>query len=50
MKIIKGKTWIFGDLIDTDLIIPHAYLATANPEELVTYLRYYYPSFKIEKP
>jgi len=22
----------------------------ANPEELVTYLRYYYPSFKIEKP
>ncbi len=35
MKLVEGKVWTFGDLVDTDLIIPHAYLTTANPEELV---------------
>ncbi len=32
---LKGKAWIFGDSIDTDVIIPHNYLTTFNPEELV---------------
>jgi len=35
VKPIEGKVWTFGDLIDTDLIIPHAYLTTPEPEEQV---------------
>jgi 3-isopropylmalate/(R)-2-methylmalate dehydratase small subunit len=35
MKIIKGKAWTFGDFVDTDLIIPHTFLTTANPDDLV---------------
>ncbi|MBN2156565.1 MAG: 3-isopropylmalate dehydratase [Candidatus Lokiarchaeota archaeon] len=34
MNTITGKVWVFGDFIDTDLIIPHAYLATSDPSEL----------------
>ena len=37
MNIIKGRVWTFGDLIDTDVILPHSYLTTSNPEELVTH-------------
>ena len=32
MKPMKGKVWTFGDNIDTDLIIPHAYLMTDDPQ------------------
>ena len=32
---LKGKVWTFGDSIDTDVIIPHIYLSTSDPEELV---------------
>ena len=35
MTVLKGKAWCFGDLVDTDIIIPHMYLTTANPCELV---------------
>jgi 3-isopropylmalate/(R)-2-methylmalate dehydratase small subunit len=32
--LIKGKTWKFGDNIDTDAIIPARYLNTSDPAEL----------------
>jgi 3-isopropylmalate/(R)-2-methylmalate dehydratase small subunit len=35
LRQIQGKVWTFGDKIDTDLIMPHAYLMTDNPEEQV---------------
>jgi len=35
--MIKGKTWRFGDDVDTDLIIPARYLNTSDPKELATH-------------
>lgn len=34
----SGKAWIFGDDINTDLIIPARYLNTTNPRELAAHL------------
>jgi 3-isopropylmalate/(R)-2-methylmalate dehydratase small subunit len=36
--ILKGKTWKFGDNIDTDVIIPARYLNTSDPVELARHV------------
>jgi len=36
--IIKGRTWKFGDNIDTDAIIPARYLNTSDPKELAKHV------------
>ena len=35
--ILKGKAWVFGDNIDTDVIIPARFLNTTDPEELASH-------------
>ena len=36
--IFKGRVWLFGDNIDTDLIIPGKYLIITDPNELAKHL------------
>lgn len=36
--ILKGKTWKFGNNIDTDAIIPARYLNTSDPGELAKHV------------
>lgn len=38
MDVISGKTWIFGENIDTDVIIPGRYLRTFNPQDLADHV------------
>ena len=38
MNKIEGKVWLFGNNIDTDLIIAARYLSTSKPEELAKHL------------
>ncbi|EHM09367.1 3-isopropylmalate dehydratase, small subunit [Thermanaerovibrio velox DSM 12556] len=33
-RIIRGNAWVFGDHVDTDVIIPARYLTTHDPVEL----------------
>jgi 3-isopropylmalate/(R)-2-methylmalate dehydratase small subunit len=52
-NIIKGKAWVFGDNINTDIIIPFRFKSRTNdPYELAKYAMYGYdPDFhkKISK-
>lgn len=34
MTLVKGKAWIFGDDVDTDVILPGKYLVLTEPDEL----------------
>jgi 3-isopropylmalate dehydratase small subunit len=34
---IKGRAWVFGDDVDTDIIIPARYLTTTDPAELAAH-------------
>jgi 3-isopropylmalate dehydratase small subunit len=34
-KILTGRAWVYGDNVDTDVIIPARYLNTSDPEKLV---------------
>jgi 3-isopropylmalate/(R)-2-methylmalate dehydratase small subunit len=36
--LIKGKVWLFGNDIDTDVIIPAKYLNTSDPKELAKHV------------
>ncbi|MHA1270235.1 MAG: 3-isopropylmalate dehydratase small subunit [Candidatus Helarchaeota archaeon] len=36
-NIIKGKVWLFGDNIDTDIIIPGRYLTILDPEIMASH-------------
>ena len=43
MAILKGRAWVFGDDVDTDLIYHNKYLAETDPEQMPQYAFEYYP-------
>ena len=34
---LKGKAWVYGDNVDTDVIIPARYLNSFDPQELASH-------------
>lgn len=42
-KILRGRAWVFGDDVDTDLIYHNKYLAETDPEKMPQYSFEYYP-------
>lgn len=42
-SILKGRAWVFGDDVDTDLIYHNKYLAVIDPAEMPQYAFEYYP-------
>ncbi|HPX03907.1 MAG TPA: 3-isopropylmalate dehydratase small subunit, partial [Synergistaceae bacterium] len=35
--ILKGKAWVYGDNVDTDVIIPARYLVTSDERSLAAH-------------
>lgn len=46
MKTLKGRAWVFGDDVDTDLIYHNKYLAETNPPDMPQYAFEYYPGME----
>lgn len=42
-KILRGRAWVFGDDVDTDLIYHNKYLAETDPKKMPQYSFEYYP-------
>lgn len=42
-NMVKGRAWVFGDDVDTDLIYHNKYLAITDPKEMPKYAFEYYP-------
>ncbi len=42
-KVLRGKAWVFGDDIDTDLIYHNKYLAETDPKKMPQYSFEYLP-------
>jgi 3-isopropylmalate/(R)-2-methylmalate dehydratase small subunit len=42
-KVLKGRAWVFGDDVDTDLIYHNKYLAETDPKNMPQYSFEYYP-------
>lgn len=38
MTTIRGRAWVLGDHVDTDVIIPARYLTTSDPQELARHV------------
>ena len=36
-NMVKGRAWVFGDDVDTDLIYHNKYLAITDPKEMPKY-------------
>jgi len=43
MSVLKGRAWVFGDDVDTDLIYHNKYLAETDPASMPQYAFEYYP-------
>ncbi len=46
MSVSKGKAWVFGDDVDTDLIYHNKYLAETDPESMPQYAFEYFPGME----
>jgi 3-isopropylmalate dehydratase small subunit len=42
-EVLKGRAWVFGDDVDTDLIYHNKYLAETDPKNMPQYAFEYYP-------
>ena len=46
MAIQRGRAWVFGDDVDTDLIYHNKYLAETDPGQMPQYAFEYYPGME----
>lgn len=46
LEILKGRAWVFGDNVDTDLIYHNKYLAETDPQQMPQYAFEYYPGME----